>query len=103
MNRKPILGIQADAGLFLQQLATQSGASKGEKWRTWHESLQVRDRERDTEIDQQAQEPTAHVNPVQLCQTLERIIPEDSLILGDGGDFVGTASYIIRPRPTYLA
>lgn len=98
MNRKPTLGIQADAGLFLQQLAAQSGASKGEKWRAWQESLLARDRAREAEIDQQAQEPTAYVNPVRLCQALERVIAEDSLIVGDGGDFVGTASYIVRPR-----
>jgi hypothetical protein len=45
MNRKPTLGIQADAGLFLQQLAIQRGAVNREPWRTWHEALLVRDRD----------------------------------------------------------
>ena len=25
-------------------------------------------------------------------------LPDDSIIVADGGDFVGTASYIVRPR-----
>lgn len=38
------------------------------------------------------------MNPVRLCQVLEENIDENSILVADGGDFVGTASYIVRPR-----
>lgn len=98
MNRRPTLGIQADAGAFLRQLAVQCSDATPEKWQAWRTALSARDQARDAEIDQQAQEQTAHVNPVQLCQALEQVIAPESIIVGDGGDFVGTASYIVRPR-----
>ena len=97
-NRKPTIGIQADAGAFLRQLATVLPAESSRVWQGWHESLLARDAERNGEIDRQAQEMTDYVNPVRLCQQIEEMIDYDSMLIGDGGDFVGTASYIVRPR-----
>jgi len=42
-------------------------------------------------------QPTdVHLNPVKILHTLERVMSDDSLIVADGGDFVGTAAYILR-------
>ncbi|MEZ4608192.1 MAG: thiamine pyrophosphate-dependent enzyme [Deinococcales bacterium] len=42
------------------------------------------------------------MNPVYVCERLEHPLPQ-SIIVGDGGDFVATASYILRPRKPLLA
>lgn len=96
-NCKPDQAILADAGGFLRALAGawQQGASR---WQPWISHLQARDAERDAEIAASAAQESAYVNPVALCQQLEQAIPENSVIVGDGGDFVATASYIVRPR-----
>ena len=39
-----------------------------------------------------------YVNPVSLCRHIDAALPDDSIIVADGGDFVGTASYIVKPR-----
>ena len=39
-----------------------------------------------------------HVNPVALFRELDRAAGETALFVADGGDFVATASYILRPR-----
>jgi hypothetical protein len=31
-----------------------------------------------------------------VCQS--KVLPTKSILIGDGGDFVATASYIVRPR-----
>ena len=31
-------------------------------------------------------------------KALDKSLPEDAILVADGGDFVGTASYILRPR-----
>ena len=36
------------------------------------------------------------VNPMKLLFHLEEVLPPDSIIVVDGGDFVGTAAYILR-------
>jgi thiamine pyrophosphate-dependent acetolactate synthase large subunit-like protein len=33
-----------------------------------------------------------------LFESIEEILPDDSVLVVDGGDFVGTASYIVSPR-----
>jgi acetolactate synthase-1/2/3 large subunit len=38
------------------------------------------------------------VNPVGFFRALERAAGHDAIFVADGGDFVATASYILRPR-----
>ena len=38
------------------------------------------------------------MNPLAVCCAIETALPEDSVIVVDGGDFVSTASYVLRPR-----
>ncbi len=39
-----------------------------------------------------------HLNPVRVLQRLEDQLPDNAILVGDGGDFVATAAYILRPR-----
>lgn len=95
-NRKPNLGVLGDAGNFLRSLA--ESFPKTERWQAWREHLRKRDEQREQEIAQQAAAPNAMLNPVQLCREIEAALPEQSMIIADGGDFVATASYIVSPR-----
>lgn len=46
-----------------------------------------------------AEEPTKqHLNPLKLLHHVDQLLPEDSLLVVDGGDFVGSAAYIVQPR-----
>ena len=38
------------------------------------------------------------LNPLALCKQIDAQLADDSVIVADGGDFVATASYILRPR-----
>jgi acetolactate synthase-1/2/3 large subunit len=97
-NRKPDIGILADAGLFLRGLADVVQTDTHERWRDWHLALEARDAEREAEIDATAERESGYVNPVALCRSIDAELPGDSIIVADGGDFVGTASYIVKPR-----
>jgi acetolactate synthase-like protein len=39
-----------------------------------------------------------HLNPIRILQELENQLPDNAILVGDGGDFVATAAYILRPR-----
>ena len=95
-NRKPNLGVRGDAGSFLQSLA--ENFSRNKNWQNWHEHLRERDEKREQEIVQQAAASSALINPVQLCREMDAVLPEQSMLIADGGDFVATASYIVHPR-----
>ena len=46
------------------------------------------------------QSTDVHINPVKILSKLEEIMSEESIIVADGGDFVGTAAYILRCNNT---
>ena len=45
-----------------------------------------------------AGEKTDHLNPLLLLNRLDDFIDDQSVIVADGGDFVGSASYTLKPR-----
>ena len=98
LNKKPDLAIQADPGLTLRLLAENWSIETAKQWLAWTEELQLRNAARDAEIQATGAQETPYVNPVWLCQQVETAVAEDSVLIGDGGDFVATASYIVTPR-----
>ncbi len=96
LNRKPSIEAIGDAGRFIAALA----ASVGDRARRmeWIATLAARDARREAEIDVQAGARGEHVNPVAFFRALEGAARNDAIFVADGGDFVATASYILRPR-----
>jgi thiamine pyrophosphate-dependent acetolactate synthase large subunit-like protein len=96
MNRRPDVAAIGDAGLFLQDLARS--VTGGARWTAWVNQLRGSDLHREAEIDQQAAATGEHVNPLALLREVERQAAPDALFVADGGDFVGTASYVLHAR-----
>jgi acetolactate synthase-like protein len=97
-NRRPALAALGAPELFLRALARLRPASRPE-WTAWREALRSRDAARDAEIAEQAAGDAAGgLNPLLVCRALEAALADDSVIVADGGDFVSTASYVLRPR-----
>ncbi|HQZ45915.1 MAG TPA: thiamine pyrophosphate-binding protein [Usitatibacteraceae bacterium] len=96
LNRKPAIEAIGDAGRFIAALAERAAA--GNRHASWIDLLKARDAERETEIDEQAKARGEHVNPVAFFRALERAAGDNAVFVADGGDFVATASYILRPR-----
>jgi acetolactate synthase-like protein len=99
-NRRPQLAAHADPGRFLRELAARWKRQRGdsERWQPWRRVLAVREAEREQEIEAQAAQPTDFVNPLALCREIDRRLSADSVLVADGGDFVATAAYTLRPR-----
>ena len=104
-NRRPQLAVHADPGRFLRALPAAARGAVGstarqERWAGWIGALRMRDDTREQEIAEQAAAPVSGglVNPLALCRAVDALLEPDSVIVADGGDFVGTAAYILRPR-----
>jgi len=96
MNRRPTIAAIGDAGLTLEALAQRLGERA--QRRDWIAQLRARDETREREIDAQAVTAGEHVNPIAFFRALDRVAGPNAVMVADGGDFVATASYIIRPR-----
>ncbi len=65
----------------------------------WMSSLRDRDDLRNEEIVRLSEEePEKYLNPLFVVRVIEEHLDEDSMIIGDGGDFLGSASYVLSPR-----
>jgi len=60
--------------------------------------LQGREQEREEEIKILAGQKTEYVNPLLLLEKIDGAVSDAGVIVADGGDFISTASYIVRPR-----
>jgi acetolactate synthase-like protein len=95
-NRTPEVALQMPAAEFLQQLAARV-PSQG-KWGSWIEACAKREAARDAEIRSKSTSAGPLVDPVHFFLRLEEKLADDSVLVVDGGDFVATAAYILKPR-----
>lgn len=96
-NRRPDIAIEMHAGQFLQSLSREFQRSSNQ-WDEWFTTCQDRENARDEEIINQATPAAKLINPLQLFTSIEKHMSDDAVLVVDGGDFVATASYILRPR-----
>ncbi|TXT67487.1 MAG: Acetolactate synthase [Promethearchaeota archaeon] len=95
-NRKADIRIQSDPGTFLLKL-TEKGTFDKENWRKWFETLQQWEERGNARLYEFSKVETDYINPLYLLQKIDTHKNKNSIIIGDGGDFVATASYIIKP------
>ena len=97
-NRMPTVAVHADGGRFLQQLSKRVPNGTAARWQGWAQLLSADDAARDAEIEAMAAESNEYVHPVDLALAVEERMADDAVIVVDGGDFVATMAYVLRPR-----
>lgn len=95
-NRKPDVAVRMHAGDFLQALATRVRPSPA--WQPFIDACRQREQARDDEIRSKSKPTGEKVDPIHFFLRLEEQLADDSVLIVDGGDFVATAAYILRPR-----
>lgn len=93
-NKRPTIGVHADPQNFLMDLSNKFHG----KYESWIELLRNRDNAREKQIDTQALEQTNGINPVNLFRSLDSLLNDNTVLVVDGGDFVATSSYTLKPR-----
>jgi len=94
-NRRPDIAIEMHAGDMLVALAERVQWSGDAAWLA---TLREREAARDAEIAKKTQAQGELIDPLHLFTRLEDAMADDAVLVVDGGDFVATASYIVRPR-----
>lgn len=112
LNRRPTIPIQAHVPDFLIRLAECCMDEKpvnAKKWHSWRLELKHNDGKQNAEILEQSKVklPPAKdsngsrinvCNPLSICRTIDASLSDNSIVVCDGGDFIGTAAYTVRPR-----
>lgn len=93
-NKKPTVGILADPQNFLIDLAKKFSGDYAD----WTLKLRGKDNEREKNIDEQAAANMDGINPIKLFRELDTILGENTILVADGGDFVATSAYTLKPR-----
>jgi acetolactate synthase-1/2/3 large subunit len=98
LNRRPDLALPGAPERALAGLVPLIAGGRPQ-WRAWLATLREREATRNAEITSQAAEPgKGGLNPLAVCAAVDHALVDDSVVVADGGDFVATASYVLRPR-----
>lgn len=96
-NRIPQVPILAHPGEILEAFARRFDG-RG-RWPQWMSECQRNEDARDAEIAALgAAVPEQGVSPIAFFQKMEAAMADDSILVVDGGDFVATGAYVVRPR-----
>jgi len=96
-NKRPDIAIEMHAGELLIAVSERI-SSASDRWRDWLDELRAKEVARDAEIAAKVVPTGELIDPVQLFLRMEEAMADDAVLVVDGGDFVATASYIVRPR-----
>ena len=98
---------QSDPCEFLLALATMASGQDSTRFAPWLASLKEKEAAKDAANRAKGSERAvgrgdlageALANPLSLLASVEAALPDNSILVADGGDFVATASYVLRPR-----
>ncbi|MDY0220114.1 MAG: thiamine pyrophosphate-binding protein [Desulfobacterium sp.] len=97
LNRKPDLAVVADPCTFLLKLTSETQFDR-HHFTPWISRLNLREKRGADKIVKYMDTQTEYANPLRLCAAIDDSMAENSVVIGDGGDFIATASYILKPR-----
>uniref|UniRef100_A0A915DVR5 2-hydroxyacyl-CoA lyase 2 n=1 Tax=Ditylenchus dipsaci TaxID=166011 RepID=A0A915DVR5_9BILA len=93
--------VQADVASTLEGIYQ---ALNKKEWngapKDWIQELRSRDEDKESANQRKMTEKTedGYLNPLKILSQLNQVLPDNAILVADGGDFVGSAAYIVRPR-----
>jgi acetolactate synthase-1/2/3 large subunit len=92
-NRRVDLAIHGDTGIVLKKLLAQVKEKPAGEWLAKVRAAEDKSRAKmATEIESDASPP----NPLRVCAELGKRLQKNDIVIGDGGDFVATAAYVLK-------
>lgn len=91
-NRSVDVAIHGDSGLVLEQLLEAVGSKKAPEWLA---SLREAETKRRAKMSAEIENNDSPPNPLRVCHEVGKRLGRNDIVIGDGGDFVATAAYVI--------
>ena len=97
-NRGADVGIVGDTGLVLEALTKALGGKGGKDTKAWLAEIAQAETEARAKMEPELTSNDTPINPLRVCHELNQFITDDTIVVGDGGDFVATAAYTLKVR-----
>ena len=99
-NRGVDVGIIGDTGMVMAQLTecAEGNGFRPESHRAWLEELRALESKKYEELLPQLRSDAVPINPLRLCAEIDGFVTGDTVVIGDGGDFVASAASVLHPR-----
>jgi len=91
-NRVVDVPIHGDSGLVLSQLLSAVGKKQTPDWLA---SLRAKENQQRAKMKAEIEASGDPPNPLRVCHELGKRLGKRDIVIGDGGDFVATAAYVI--------
>jgi acetolactate synthase-1/2/3 large subunit len=101
-NRRVDVPIHADSGIALEQLARELGDWKPTTLTGWVSAVRADEDKRRAKMQLEIDSNDSPPNPLRVCAELGRRLKPNDIVIGDGGDFVATAAYVLKLQQPQL-
>src|SRR5262249_57150355 len=64
----------------------------------WLEELRALETAKWDKLRPQLTSDQVPIDPLRVCAEVDKLVTPDTILIGDGGDFVGSAANVLRPR-----
>lgn len=91
-NRAVDVAVHGDSGLVLRQLLDAAGRKETPAWLS---ALREAETARRAKMLAEMESEQSPPNPLRVCHEVGRRLGKEDVVVGDGGDFVATAAYVI--------
>jgi acetolactate synthase-1/2/3 large subunit len=92
-NRRIDIGIDGDSGLVLEQLLEEVKAKKSNGWL---ETVRASEDKSRAKMLGEMESDVSPPNPLRVCHEIGKRLGKNDIVIGDGGDFVATAAYVLK-------
>ncbi len=93
-NRRIDVAVHADSGLALEALANELG--KPLPFADWVATVRADEDKRRAKMEAEIGSNDSPPNPLRVCAELGKRLGPNDVVIGDGGDFVATAAYVLK-------
>jgi acetolactate synthase I/II/III large subunit len=100
-NRRVDVPIHGDSGNVLEQLARELGAAKVDL-SEWLTAVRADEDKRQAKMQSEIASGDSPPNPLRVCAELGKRLKPNDIVIGDGGDFVATAAYVLKLQQPQL-
>lgn len=97
-NRGAEVGIVGDTGLVMAQLTELAETHRydASRFKAWCDELRAWERQSWEKLRPELDSDAVPINPLRACRDIADSLPPETIVVGDGGDFVATAAAIVR-------
>ncbi|NUN13180.1 MAG: acetolactate synthase [Myxococcales bacterium] len=89
------VGMVGDSGLMLEAL-TSALSGMSDKLTAWRGAVRQDEQKAWDKMRAQITSEDNPPNPLRVCEAVNRFLRPGDIVVGDGGDFVGTAAYVLK-------